>query len=494
MHRKHLIIWFLLWAVFIAIVAAVGRGISVNFSFFIFTVGTLGVGLGYLLLSKAESSLDFLQQEILREASYAIIATDPKGVITFFNPAAERMLGYLSEDLIGKEMPSLFHDPLEVAARAAEFSKELKEPLSPGFDVFIAKSRHGLPNIHEWDYIRKDGSHLPVMLAISALRDHRKKIIGFLGIASDISVQRQSQYDLIVARDQLVTAAEVAKLGVWTWTLADNSLSWNDRMFEMYQQPKQLRNTGLNYEHWHSRLHPDDAESTASSLMQAVAGKGVYNPVFRILLPDGSIRLIQGGAQIERDKNGNAIRVTGINLDITDQHAYEDLLRGLVYIDGLTNIANRRRFEEQLAAEFSRAERKQASLALLMIDVDFFKPYNDHYGHQAGDVCLQKIAATLKANMLRPGDLAARYGGEEFVCLLPETDLISARMIAERCIKAIQELGIEHTTSSVAPVLTVSIGVAAIYPSVSYSPESLVAAADAQLYKAKEEGRNRACG
>ena len=297
--------------------------------------------------------------------------------------------------MIGKETPSVFHDPDEVAARAIEFSQALNEPLAPGFDVFIVKSRKGLLNMHEWTYVRKDGARLPVMLAISALRNPRKKIIGFLGIASDISVQRQSQYDLSVARDQLTIAAEVAKLGIWTLNVADNSLIWNDRMFEIYQQPMELRNRGLNYEHWRTRLHPDDAQSTELLLKEAIEGRRDYNPIFRIILPDGTTHFIQGGAQIERDKQGKVVRVTGINLDITGQYKYETLLREMVYVDGLTKIPNRRRFEEQLDVELRHARRAQKPLALLMIDVDFFKLYNDFYGHQAGDACLQKIAATL---------------------------------------------------------------------------------------------------
>jgi PAS domain S-box-containing protein len=270
--------------------------------------------------------INTLQTAILNDASYAIIATDLNGIITLFNPAAEKMVGYDAEELVGRQTPALFHDPKEVLTRASLFSAELNEPITPGFDVFIAKTRRGLPNGHEWTYVRKDGKRLLVMLAISALRNNKKEITGYLGIASDISNQHKGQSDLLAARNQLTIAAEVAELGIWRWNLANNELTWNDRMLEMYQVSKHTRESGLNFEHWRSRLHPDDVEATVSSLMRAVEGQGEFNPVFRILWPDGSLHYTQAGAQIERNDEGKAIHVTGINRDITNQHNYEELL------------------------------------------------------------------------------------------------------------------------------------------------------------------------
>ncbi|MDP3439897.1 MAG: diguanylate cyclase, partial [Azonexus sp.] len=124
--------------------------------------------------------------------------------------------------------------------------------------------------------------------------------------------------------------------------------------------------------------------------------------------------------------------------------AQADLLRSLVFVDGLTGVANRRRFDETLQIEWRRCRRSDAPLTLLMIDIDHFKRYNDHYGHQTGDACLQKIAATLKACLKRAHDLVARYGGEEFVAILPATDLPGAYAIAERMRKAVEALNIPN--------------------------------------------------
>jgi diguanylate cyclase (GGDEF)-like protein len=170
-----------------------------------------------------------------------------------------------------------------------------------------------------------------------------------------------------------------------------------------------------------------------------------------------------------------------------------DALRAMAFADGLTGIANRRFFDERLQAEWLRCRRNRLALAVLMIDVDFFKRYNDSYGHQAGDQCLKQVAAALRSGLGRPFDLAARFGGEEFVCLLPETDADGAFAIATRLEAGIRALAIAHCDSSVAPILTISIGVAAMPPDLEDGCDVLVRHADGALYQAKQLGRGRVC-
>lgn len=169
-----------------------------------------------------------------------------------------------------------------------------------------------------------------------------------------------------------------------------------------------------------------------------------------------------------------------------------DLLREMAFIDGLTGAANRRRFDERLQQEWHRCGRARQPLSLIMADVDFFKSFNDTYGHQRGDDCLHAIATVLKGGLRRPGDLVARYGGEEFVCLLPETPLGGAMDVACMLERAVRAIGIEHTGSSVAPVVTISLGVACMLPDFHHSANNLVTMADDLLYQAKQTGRARA--
>jgi len=171
-------------------------------------------------------------------------------------------------------------------------------------------------------------------------------------------------------------------------------------------------------------------------------------------------------------------------------HQYK-LLDQLAYLDGLTEISNRRRFEEVFQKEWSRAVRNGTMISLAMVDVDYFKQYNDNYGHAMGDIALQQIAKSLNRVLRRPGDLIARYGGEEFVLMLPETDGESARMVADRSLRKVTELEIAHQYSPISDYVSISIGLATIQPSAKTQPMDLMSAADKNLYRAKESGRNR---
>ena len=169
-----------------------------------------------------------------------------------------------------------------------------------------------------------------------------------------------------------------------------------------------------------------------------------------------------------------------------DTHAKQALL------DGLTGIANRRAFDEQLQREWLRAERSQSQLSLVMIDVDYFKLYNDSCGHTEGDECLRQVATALLKSM-RGSDFASRYGGEEFACILPETDANGALITAERIRSKVESLKIFHPASTISQYVTVSLGVVTIRPDLINEAADLTEMADRMLYQAKEGGRNRVC-
>lgn len=172
----------------------------------------------------------------------------------------------------------------------------------------------------------------------------------------------------------------------------------------------------------------------------------------------------------------------------------KDILKSLSNHDGLTGIANRRRLDEYIEQEWQRAVRcGHSCLSCIMMDVDFFKRYNDGYSHPVGDDCLRRIAEALKSTMSRGTDLVARYGGEEFVCILPETSARGANQIAEKILDTIVTLAIPHEFSDVCSFVTVSAGVATMLPTKDQTPSKLLELADIQLYRAKQEGRNRVC-
>lgn len=170
-------------------------------------------------------------------------------------------------------------------------------------------------------------------------------------------------------------------------------------------------------------------------------------------------------------------------------------LRELSEIDPLTRIANRRRFDYAIDKEVRRAHRSASPISLIMLDVDFFKKYNDCYGHVEGDRCLAAVAGAIaRAAGRRPGDVAARYGGEEFAVILPDTPLTGAHLVADNILDEIRTLALPHEKSNTAPFVTASIGISCYEATQLIQPEQLVAAADAALYTAKQNGRNRAVG
>jgi two-component system chemotaxis family response regulator WspR len=190
--------------------------------------------------------------------------------------------------------------------------------------------------------------------------------------------------------------------------------------------------------------------------------------------------------QLQRDNAFQALRQLQQELEESNEE-----LQKLSCLDGLTGIANRRRFDEFINNECLRSSRENSSLSLILIDIDFFKPYNDNYGHLAGDGCLRKVATALSEVVHRPADLVARYGGEEFGVVLPATDVAGAVQVAESIAAKINKMKIPHQFSGVADYITLSMGVASKVACENSSPTDLINLADQALYDAKESGRNQ---
>lgn len=209
--------------------------------------------------------------------------------------------------------------------------------------------------------------------------------------------------------------------------------------------------------------------------------------------PEDETRALEAGAAdfISKPFNPAVVRAR-VRAQLTLKRQ-ADLLREMAFVDGLTGIHNRRHFDHRLFAEAQRLRRSGGSLALLMADVDFFKRYNDCYGHLAGDDCLRRVAAALQSCLRRPTDVLSRYGGEEFACVLPDTDLTGALSVAHQMAQAVRALQMPHAQSEVSPLLTLSLGVAVAPLDGECESAVLIGLADAQLYRAKAEGRARVC-
>lgn len=203
-----------------------------------------------------------------------------------------------------------------------------------------------------------------------------------------------------------------------------------------------------------------------------------------------SAALQAGGVDfISKPVNPAVVRAR-VNTHLTLK-AQNDFLRQLAFVDGLTGIANRRRFDDALQAAWRHGIRVQEPVALVLVDIDHFKRFNDHYGHQQGDACLRTVGRMLQQHMQRPYDLAARYGGEEFVCLLPGCNQEHLHKKTEQLRAAVEALQLPHAASPTAPHLTISVGAALCIPQAKACAHTLLAQADAALYEAKNTGRNR---
>ncbi|WP_338663450.1 diguanylate cyclase [Pararoseomonas sp. SCSIO 73927] len=264
-----------------------------------------------------------------------------------------------------------------------------------------------------------------------------------------------------------------------------------------YASPAAARLLGLPSRSLLGRPLPELADTEErpalqTALEEAAASRAPVDVTSRITRPDGGRGWIETTIQKVRGAEAERDGYVAVSRDVTERRQMQERMAELAATDGLTGLANRRRFDEALAVEWRRAAREGTWLSMLLLDVDRFKMFNDRYGHLAGDDALRAVARAMEAAIRRPGDLAARYGGEEFAVILPNTDAAGAREVAELARAAIARAGIPHEANE-SGLVTASIGVAAAQPVAATQPESsmLVAAADAALYEAKRTGRNR---
>lgn len=300
-------------------------------------------------------------------------------------------------------------------------------------------------------------------------------------------------------------ALEGARQGVWDWDHKKDAVLFSAqcqnilglKTLAAIKKTKQYRKL----------IHPDDLKQHLENIKEHLDGKSTrFVSEYRVKNKKGDyIWVLDVGKIVEYDKTGEPERLIGTLTDITGRKEYElererlldeldranKKLMEISLTDALTGIANRRHFNEVFEREWERSKRHARNIALIMIDIDFFKSYNDHYGHQKGDECLKKVALFIKQNITRPGDLVARYGGEEFSVIMPETDIKAARFVAEKCREAVEKAKIPHEYSNVAEVVTISLGVASVIPKDDESLYYLINCADEALYGAKSNGRNQ---
>lgn len=256
----------------------------------------------------------------------------------------------------------------------------------------------------------------------------------------------------------------------------------------------------LSVNDWADRIHEEDRQKTVDFCV-AQSQQGVdHEADYRALRRDGDHVWIRDVVHVVRGEDGSVDSLVGFMFDITARKQAEDKilqlqreLEVLSYRDSLTGVANRRMFDTLYPVEWAKARATGEPLSLVVIDIDYFKQYNDHYGHMQGDECLRRVAQAMDGCASRTRDLCARLGGEEFVLLLPATDEEAARNVAERCRTLLAQKKIPHARSGVGRLVTVSMGAGTIVPGAHDDPDVFLDRIDRRLYQAKSAGRDRIC-
>ncbi len=297
---------------------------------------------------------------------------------------------------------------------------------------------------------------------------------------------------------RLTLALDSAEEGLWDYLPQEDSIYYSRRWFSLLGYDEgELPNS---IETWTTLAHPEDLDLMRGTFEKIARGvKDSFRNELRMLSQKGQWCWVEvHGRTVERDEKGRVVRVVGTMVDITKykkvamalQKANEELQR-LAAMDDLTQIANRRHFEDRLADEWRRARRNSTPLGIIICDIDFFKFYNDTYGHLKGDEILFVVAQTINSSLKRPMDLLARYGGEEFAMILPNTDLKGAHRVAREVKEAVSAMRIRHNASIISDYITLSFGVAAMMAEGDTPAKELMANADRALYEAKARGRNQ---
>ena len=249
---------------------------------------------------------------------------------------------------------------------------------------------------------------------------------------------------------------------------------------------------------WAERMHEEDRQATVDFCVSQSQQGVDHEADYRALTADGDYIWIRDVVHVVRKPDGSVDSLVGFMFDISERKKAEDKilqlqrdLETLSYRDSLTGVANRRMFDTVLQVEWAKARAIGEPLSIILADIDFFKQYNDLYGHLQGDACLKQVAHALDQAASRTRDLCARFGGEEFVLILPATSEEAALNVAERCRKLLARKEILHTGSGVSRQVTISMGLGTVIPGASDDANSFLDMIDRRLYKAKAEGRDR---
>lgn len=428
---------------------------------------------------------------IVNNSSDLICIHDLNSKLKYVSPSIEKLLGYNSRELLGKFTYDFIH-PQDL-----DYIRSQHELLLKQLDVVTSAYR----------FRKKDESYIWLESKAHLIKDANGSAKEVISISRDVTSRKLVEDKLKNANDRLVAIFNNGGTAITVRDINQKPIDVSKSYLNMlgYKDVKEVESF--------SNIVPlEDRQRESVLLKDLLAGKiNSYRMEKRYIKKDGSILWGDVIVTLLPNDDGTPYFIGMMN-DITSRKQYEEMLlqmetklkkaneelkeknkilTELSFSDGLTGISNRRYFQISLEKEWKRAQRTFKPITLLMIDVDYFKIFNDTYGHVQGDECLKIIAKTLKSTVNRSTDLTARLGGEEFSVLLPDTDEDGGKRIAAKILEAISALKIPNENSKTLPYVTVSVGICSLVPTVNCEADDFVNAADMALYSAKENGRNR---
>jgi len=418
------------------------------------------------------------QHAVLEASDSAIVVTDPDGIVIHFNPAAEAMLGYRADEVVGRLTPERFLDPGELAAHAPRVAETLGIEPPKGLDVLFALPRHGLSDRQEWTWTARDGRRFPVFLSVSGVHAEDGRPLGFMGVAQDISALRRADERMREAAKVFENSPE----GIVV-TDAGGAIRAVNPAFSRITGYTPEEVAGKNPRILKSGRHD---RQFYRSLWDGLNGTGHWEGEIWNRRKSGEVFPVWQSISAVRNARGDIVEYVAMFSDISRRREAEEEIRYRAWHDALTGLPNRGLLDEHLQLALRDARRTGNKVAVIFMDLDYFKSVNDTLGHATGDILLCQAAKRL-ASCLRDVDTLARQGGDEFVVVLQ--GIRHAQDAARVAGKMIDALDQPFDLNGQQAHIGASAGIT-IYPDDGGDSQSLYRNADLAMYRAKSAGRN----